>query len=277
MSDHQRIFLRDGVETMDPTFFAFLDGGTFLMGSPPGKSGTADECPQHEVMLDSFYMGRFQVTQKEYEQVMQRDPSHFKGPALPVEQVSWYDAIEYCNCLSKQKGLPPAYTVSRVKKDPDNKSQADELRWLVEWDAGSDGYRLPTEAEWEYAATGGAKTDRQYTYAGSDDPDRAGWYGGNSRGGTHPVGTKTPNILGLYDMSGNVWEWCWDWLGPYSADPQINPAGPLSGSCRVYRGGGWAFSPKHLRCVDRYGSHPSQSGNYAGFRIVRSCKQSEPM
>ncbi|MDR0569305.1 MAG: formylglycine-generating enzyme family protein [Spirochaetaceae bacterium] len=255
----------------DEIFFAFVKGGTFLMGNVQEKSSAIiHEYPQHKVTLKGFYLGRFQVIQNDYERLMLKNPSHFKGPNLPVEQVSWYDAIEYCNRRSAAEKLHPAYTLSQLKKDRDNLSAFDELKWLVTLNPDSDGYRLPTEAEWEYAARGGAVSSRRYMYAGSDDADTVSWYGANSKGATHPVGTKGPNELGLYDMSGNVWEWCWDWLGAYPAEDQDNPLGPVSGSDRVYRGGGWAFSPRHLRCVDRYGAHPAQYGNYLGFRLARS-------
>ncbi|MDR0568324.1 MAG: formylglycine-generating enzyme family protein [Spirochaetaceae bacterium] len=262
-------------EKDDATFFVLVKGGTFVMGSSPEKpKASSPDQPPCKVTLSSFYIGRYQVTQKEYERLMLQNPSHFKGAMLPVEQVNWYNAVEYCNRLSKAEGLPPAYTIETAKKDPNNRNYSDDLRWTVTWNRKSEGYRLPTEAEWEYAAKGGAGASRNFLYAGSNDPDNVSWYGANSKGTTHPVGSKIPNALGLYDMSGNVWEWCWDWFGHSPAESQTNPAGAALGSDRVYRGGGWAFSTKHLRCVDRYGAPPKQSGNYLGFRIVRSALES---
>jgi formylglycine-generating enzyme required for sulfatase activity len=264
-------FARNAVDKDDSTFFVLVNGGTFLMGSSPEKSNNAvSDGLHHKVTLNSFYIGRHQVTQKEYERLMQQNPSHFKGPMLPVEQISWYNAVDYCNRLSQQEGLTPAYTIEKFKKDPNNKNSGDDLRWTVTWNRSAEGYRLPTEAEWEYAAKGGSGASRIFLYAGSNDADMVSWYGANSKGSTHPVGGKAPNSIGLYDMSGNVWEWCWDWVGPYTTEPQTDPAGAVSGSDRVYRGGGWAFSTKHLRCVDRYGTNPKHFGNYLGFRIVRS-------
>jgi formylglycine-generating enzyme len=183
-------------------------------------------------------MARTEVTQEQYEAVMGSNPSNFKGPDLPVERVTWYEAVEYCNELSRQEGLDPCYSGSGAS---------------MLCDFTANGYRLPTEAEWEYACRAGTETDfhtGNMTHSGSSplDPalDRAGWYFGNSGSTTHPVGEKEPNAFGLYDMHGNVWEWCWDWYASdyYASSPAEDPRGPASGSDRVVRGGSW-----DIRCM----------------------------
>jgi formylglycine-generating enzyme required for sulfatase activity len=172
------------------------------MGS---NSGENNERPVHQVRVQSFYMGIYAVTQEEWVKVTGSNPSKFRGPDLPVETVNWYDAVEYCNQRSKQEGLTPAYQGSSVN---------------ITCNFRVNGYRLPTEAEWEYAAKGGNQAGSIYEYSGSNNVDEVGWYIENSGGSTHAVGRKQPNRLGLYDMSGNVREWCWDWYGSYSSSSQ---------------------------------------------------------
>ncbi len=233
-----------------PEDFIYVEGGTFQMGSTEGSS---DEEPVHTVRVGDFYIGKYEVTQAEWQEAMGRNPSRFKGTNRPVERVSWYDAVEYCNKLSQREGLTPVYRIN-------GKSVT------ANWNA--DGYRLPTEAEWEYAARGGSSS-RGYKYAGSDNVGRAGWYDDNSGDKTHPVGGKSPNELGIYDMSGNVWEWCWDWKGAYSSGSQTNPKGPGSGSGRVLRGGSWVDSARYLRSAYRSSGSPGISHDSIGFRLVR--------
>jgi len=235
-----------------------VEGGTFPMGSDNGES---EEKPAHTVTVPSFSIGKYEVTQREYQEVMGTNPSKFKGglsaPAgnLPVEQVSWFDAIEYCNRRSVKEGLTPAYSGS-----------GDNI--TCDWDAN--GYRLPTEAEWEYAAKGGSSDPAAYEYAGSNSVDTVAWYDGNSEKRTHEVGTKAPNSLGLYDMSGNVWEWCWDWYGSYASGPQTGPRGASSGSFRVLRGGCWLNSAQDVRSAHRAYGAPFFPNHRLGFRLVRN-------
>jgi formylglycine-generating enzyme required for sulfatase activity len=231
---------------------ALVEGGTFQMGS---NNGNDNEKPVHTVTVRSFYMGKYEVTQKEWREVMGSNPSNFQGDTLPVEQVSWYDAIEYCNKLSLKEGLTPAYRGSG-----DN----------IICNFNATGYRLPTEAEWEYAARGGTKDYITYEYAGGNSVDSVAWYDGNSDQRPHPVGTKQANSLGLYDMSGNVWEWCWDWYGDYSGGSQSDPAGTSVGAHRINRGGSWGSAAAYARSAYRFGSPPSYRITYLGFRLVRS-------
>jgi serine/threonine protein kinase len=238
----------------------FIQGGTFDMGSNDGGS---DEKPVHRVTVSDFYMSKYQVTQELYEKVMGKNPSNFKdaGGKAPVESVSWYDAVAFCNELSKREGRTPAYSINGSN---------------VSWNQNTNGYRLPTEAEWEYAAGGGPVTERSRSdrtkWAGTNSENSLGtyaWYNSNSGSKTHPVGTKQPNGLGLYDMSGNVWEWCWDWYGSYSTSAQTNPTGHTSGSFRVLRGGSWVNDASVCRVANRYNDYPSGSRSGGGFRLVR--------
>jgi formylglycine-generating enzyme required for sulfatase activity len=185
---------------------------------------------------------------------MGNNPCWFKGNTLPVEMVSWYDAVEYCNKRSLQERLTPAYTIKGTN---------------VAWNRNANGYRLPTEAEWEYAAKGGNGSPGNYEYSGSSRADAVAWYEANSKEETQPVGRKASNSLGLYDMSGNVWEWCWDWYGDYSSESQRDPAGSSSGSFRVLRGGSWYYAVGYSRSASRNYANPSDADYNIGFRVVR--------
>ncbi len=212
-----------------------VDGGTFQMGAWGNTLDEAydDEKPMHEVTLSDYYIGATEVTQALWEAVMGSNPSEFKGANLPVENVSWDDCQTFIEKLNQQTGKT---------------------------------FRLPTEAEWEYAARGGNKSN-SYTYCGSDDIDDVAWYDGNSNQ-THPVGQKLPNELDLYDMSGNVMERCSDWYGDYSSTSQTNPTGAASGSLRVCRGGSWYGSARSCRVSCRYGSAPGSRLSNIGLRLV---------
>jgi len=237
-----------------PKDMVLVEGGTFQMGS---KSGESDEKPMHSVRVSSFYIGKYEVTQKEWMDVMGSNPSRWKGDKLPVENVSWYDAVDYCNKRSVKEGLTPCYSGSGASIS-------------CNWSAN--GYRLPTEAEWEYAARGGSQS-KGYTYVGSNDLGSVGWYDGNSGAKTHPVGGKAANELGLHDMSGNVWEWCWDWYdsGYYGKSPGFDPRGAVSGSSRVLRGGSWSPNANVCRVAYRSGNNPDDglNSNY-GLRLARA-------
>ena len=235
------------------TEMVLIPAGIFMMGSPddePERFG--NEGPRRQVRVSGFYMGKYQVTQAEYKAVMGENPSKFKGANHPVEQVNWYHAVEYCNRLSQGEGLTPAYTVEGKN---------------VEWDCGAKGYRLPTEAEWEYACRAG--TAAAY-HTGANITDNTGWYCENSGGKTHPVGQKPPNAWGLYDMHGNVWDWCWDWYGEYPSGAQTDPLGAHTGIYRVMRGGGWDNVARVVRCAFRIHRTPPVRSYNLGFRLVRN-------
>ncbi|MBS7372561.1 MAG: SUMF1/EgtB/PvdO family nonheme iron enzyme, partial [Muribaculaceae bacterium] len=210
-------------------FMAEVEGGTFFMGSPSG--GWSNERPVHQVTLDSYLIGQTEVTQALWQAVMGSNPSSSKGYNLPVENVSWNDCQTFIAKLNQCTGK---------------------------------NFRLPTEAEWEFAARGGNNSNG-YAYSGSDNIDEVAWYNENSGGAYHPVGSKAPNELGLYDMSGNADEWCSDWYGSYSSSAQTNPTGPESGKSRVYRGGYRNSSASDCRVSCRNYSYPSGSG--PGLRL----------
>ena len=207
------------------------------MGSPKNEEGRFDRETQHPVTLSDFLIGKYPVTQRLWKEIMGNNPPHFKGDDLPVEQVSWNDVQEFL------KKLNARYS--------------------------GQNYRLPTEAEWEYAARGGNRS-KGFIYAGSNNIEEVAWYSGNAGSKTHPVGQKKANELGLFDMSGNVWEWCADWYGDYPSQPQADPTGPESGSNRVYRGGSWGLGPQGCRVAYRTGRLPDVRHFYLGFRLAAS-------
>jgi formylglycine-generating enzyme required for sulfatase activity len=234
----------------------FVEGGTFEMGDQFNE-GSSDELPVHEVTLNSFWIGQYEVTQLEYELVMGSNPAHDYGVGdnYPVYYVTWHNAMEYCNALSNQEGLTSCYN-------------------LGDWscDFSADGYRLPTEAEWEYAARGGVNWTDNYKYSGTtDNPDDYIWSSSNSGTQAHEVGTKLPNQLNIYDMSGNVWENCNDWYldSYYSTSPANNPTGPASGTECVERGGYWDYGVVSSRVALRSNGHGNVSP-VVGFRIARA-------
>jgi len=232
-----------------------IEGGTFRMGDA-FESGESDT-PLHPVTVSSFYLGKYEVTQKEWREVMGTNPSVFKGDDLPVEHMSWYDAVQYCNKLSVMKGLDPCYTISGTN---------------VACDFSKNGYRLPTEAEWEFAAKGGIRSSG-YRFAGSNSVDTVGWYSGNSGAQTHPVGRKKANELGLFDMTGNVREWCWDWFGLYTSASQTDPVGASSGNDRLgydrlLRGGSFYDDEHSVRATYRDRYMPAVLYHQNGFRVA---------
>ena len=246
-----------------PTNMVFIPPGTFRMGSPTNEvDRDSDEGPQTAVTISrGYWMGKYEVTQGEYEAVMGNNPSFFTGDTnRPVEQVTWYDAVAYCEALTARERLAGRIGTNSV-------------------------YRLPTEAEWEYACR--AWTSTRFSYG--DDPGYTdfetretvgytnltnyAWYGDNSGGETHPVGQKLANPWGLHDMHGNVFEWCQDWLGDYAGGVAVDPQGPASGSIRVIRGGCWSGwygwdGARLCRSASRYVGYPDGSGDFVGFRVV---------
>ncbi len=226
-------------ETVNGVSFKMIgvEGGSFKMGgtSEQGSDVEGDEKPVHTVTLSTFQIGKYEVPQKLWVAVMGSNPSYRQGDDLPVEKVSWNDVQEFLRKLNQMTGR---------------------------------NYRLPTEAEWEYAARGGNKS-QGYKYSGSNNIDDVAWHTSNSHAnGTTKVGSFAPNELGIYDMSGNVWEWCQDWYGGYSEGNQSNPTGPASGSRRVYRGGGWKTLARHCRVSDRNNGNPYYGFDNIGFRLA---------
>ena len=222
----------------------YVEGGSFTMGSNDSRGVTnqyESTKPEHEVSLQSYYIGRHEVTQGLWSAVMGENPSNFRGSErLPVERVNWMEAQEFCMLLSQMTGYR---------------------------------FRLPTEAEWEYAARGGVKRG-DYAFAGCSRKglDSCAWYCVNSESRTHEVGTKAPNALGLYDMSGNVAEWCGDWMGEYEERGQADPAGPQSGDSRIVRGGHYYSTSSSCAVFDRGWYVPTGRTEYYGLRVVMEGK-----
>jgi formylglycine-generating enzyme required for sulfatase activity len=260
----------------------WIQPGTFQMGSPESEPGRGTNETQHSVTLTKgFYMGKYPVTQGQYEAVMGNNPSMFKvdgyGTGLtpsalgsitdtanfPVEQVTWYDAVEFCNKLSVLEGLTPVYTITG--RSPATGYPITAATVTPNWSAN--GYRLPTEAQWEYACRAGTTTAYN---TGATIGNNTGWYTNYSVNRTHSVGEK-PMKWGLYDMHGNVWEWCWDRYGTYASGAQTDPTGAVSEySGGVIRGGSWYEHYEALRSACRVGiSHATQAGGDIGFRLVR--------
>jgi len=230
----------------------WVKGGTFLMGS---KTGLGYEQPVHEVTLTkSFYISKYEITQKQWKTVMDYNPSGFLGDNLPVMNIKWIDAIHFCNRLSKLMNLDTCY----IFLDSN----------IVFFDTSANGFRLPTEAEWEYACRAGSISD----FAGNGNPLDMGWFDVNSGMKPHPVGEKMPNAWGIYDMHGNVWEWCWDWFDPlyYEISPKVDPLGPEKGKIRVVRGGSWQKGITFGRSSSR--QFPEDQQTNFGFRVVRNAK-----
>ena len=228
----------DGVLTINGVSYemVWVEGGTFRMGatSEQGSDVSIFETPVHSVTLSGYYIGKTEVTQALWKAVMGSNPSRFKGDDLPVESVSWDDCLEFIRKLNSLTGQ---------------------------------NFRLPTEAEWEFACRGG-NNSRGYKYSGSNYIDNVAWYDGNSGYKTHPVATKSPNELGIYDMNGNVEEWCTDWFEYYSSGAQTNPKGPYGGSCRVCRGGSWNYYVRDCRSSFRDYFNPTIRNNCLGLRLA---------
>jgi formylglycine-generating enzyme required for sulfatase activity len=223
----------DSIPTFIEPEMVWVEGGRFNMGS---ISGDNDEMPVHTVQLSGYSIGKYEITQSQWKAVMGNNPSSNQCDRCPVENVSWNDAQEFIRKLNTQTGKT---------------------------------YRLPTEGEWEFAARGGNKS-RNYTYSGSNDLHSVAWVGDNSDKKTRAVGTKLPNELGIYDMSGNVWEWCSDWYGTYNSNTITDPKGPYSGEDRVGRGGSWDFIGSYCRSANRNWNNSDNRNNDLGFRLALS-------
>ena len=245
-----------------------VKGGTFYMGND--YAGNVDERPEHKVTLSDFYIGKYEVTFNDYDLFCEStgyprpDDGGFGRGNHPVINVSWIGAIMYCNWLSTRFGLTKVYDYTQDSLGVVIKA--------VHWDAN--GFRLPTEAEWEFAARGGIDS-KGYPYPGSANLNEVAWYEGNSGGHTHPVGQLKPNELGIYDMLGNAFEWCYDYYSPkyYANSPEQDPKGPDKGTERVYRGGSFKSPREHMRITKRFHFVPYKSQGTIGFRLA--CKGCE--
>ena len=246
------------IETKQPhdPLWADIPGGRFLMGSPEGEEGRRDnERPVHEVTVSAFRCMRIPVTQHLYRTIMADEPNlpDAEFDETPVVNISWFDAVAFCNRWSEKEGLIAYYRIEDK---------------TVEWDASTNGYRLLTEGEWEYACRAGSK-DRWSFGSNASDLSRYAWFGEGFEGKAHPVAKKLPNQFGLYDMHGNVWEWCWDWRAEYPKDRQVDPKGPRDGKYRVLRGGSFGDSAEDLLSAFRYGNEPENASWIDGFRCAR--------
>ena len=269
----QLLLLNDERKTFSVTLVAappmiLVQSGSFLMGSPVDEPGRHDDECQHLVTLTrGFWIGATEVSQSLYEEIIGANPSRWVSSLGPVENVTWFDCIRFCNQLSDKHGFQPVYTIIE-----DN----------VVWDQAADGYRLPTEAEWEYACRAGSRS----VFSFGDDPaqlyrfgnycDRScerAWRDTTQLDGyfhTAPIGSFEPNAWGIYDMHGNIWEWCWDWWAPFEASTLVDPHGPLAGTHKAERGGCWEVGPEMCRQAYRHYVEPDQKRSYLGFRIART-------
>lgn len=252
-----------------------IHGGNYIMGSPDTENWRNEDETTHEVTISDFYISETEVTQNDFADIMGYNPSYFKGSKLPIENISWYEAIEYCNLLSIKNGLTPVYIIE------DNQ---------ITWDLGANGYRLPTEAEWEYASRAGtnnpfntensikaleANYNGKYPYEIENyyfEQDKLETTPGEYRKKTIEVGSLSHNKWGLYDMHGNVSEWVYDYYDEYDIDNAVNPYGPEEGTYKIARGGSWSDSAKHLRNAYRSVASPATKSSNIGFRIVRNVK-----
>jgi formylglycine-generating enzyme required for sulfatase activity len=242
----------------------YIKHGAFTMGSPLTEAERDFDEIMHQVTVSSFFIGKYEVTQDQYQKIMKKTPGNFKGKELPVESISWYDAIEFCNKFSSSQGLTPAYELKGT---------------AVMWDKNTNGYRLPTEAEWEYACRAGTSTP--FNTGINITTDQANYdgtypYDNNAQGAslkkTMPVGSYPANEWGIHDMHGNVFEWCWDWHSDYAREVQADPTGPASGSYHVIRGGSWINSGQALRSASRGIYVPNDGNERIGFRLARNAQ-----
>jgi len=254
----------------------FLIVGTFLHSrliDVEGGSFVRSAEPLTTVQLSSFQIWQTEVTRYQYNEVMGIPSDNLANGNLPVHSISWYDAIVFCNRKSIREGLTPVYRYAGYRTNPDtwpegwDTNDRNHFNIICDWTA--DGYRLPTEMEWMYAAKGGNQLEN-YQYSGSDDINAVAWFGGNSHQRLREVGLKQSNALDLFDMSGNVWEWCWDIFGRYEHGDQVNPRGPGRGSFRVLRGGAWISTSVTCTVSHRFSFAPTTKKDYIGFRVVRN-------
>ncbi|MCL2443213.1 MAG: formylglycine-generating enzyme family protein [Treponema sp.] len=267
-------------DELDYKVMVEIPAGTFTMGAPQSEAdSSSDERPQRQITLTGFYMSKYPVTQEWFKEVMSFNPSHFEGKYLPVETVTWFDALTFCNELSRKEGLEPVYSITGTRKNSDSNITAATVT-VISWD--NSGYRLPTEAQWEYACragttgpfnTGDNITTDQANYDG-DGP-----YGNNPkgiyRGTTTPVNMFEANPWGLHDMHGNVYELCWDRFERYPSGNRTDPYGTASGNNKVVRGGAYFSDGQYIRSASRGLRTTDGANNSFGFRIVLPLRSSE--
>ena len=251
-----------------PDGLLYVSGGTFQMGTQ-FLNRNEDERPRHEVQIPSFMMTKTEIEQKLWKDVMGYNRSEIKGDNYPVTNVSFYEAVLFCNTLSILNGLTPCYNIDKSKTDPNNLCNLDTLKYSITCNWNASGYRLPTEAEWEYANRCGDNYNK-LQFSGSNDANAVSWNFKNSDNKIHPVATKTPNLWGFYDLSGNVYEWCWDYYDSYHKEKQFHPKGAGKGVYRVARGGSFDSGIDSCSSTARGGFAPNFQGNNLGFRIVRN-------
>jgi len=245
-----------------------VEGGEFIMGYNRNRDG---DTPEHRAKIDSFLMGKYPVTQAQWKKIQGSNPAYFEGDNLPVEQISWVEAVEFCNRLSMIEGLEPCYTVTKLGGNQGWSDSIEGTDVNVDCDFGANGYRLPTEAEWEFAAKGGLKNSG-FLFSGSNNFDEVGWTTENSNETTHEVGKKKPNELGIYDLTGNVWEWCWDAYSEnfYRLSLLNNPVCSDSGPDCVIRGGCWELDSNYCSNYLRDYEDLMSKDQTVGFRLVRN-------
>jgi len=264
----------DGTPPEVPANFVLIPARTFTMGRTQGD-GDADELPPHLVTLSAYSISKYEVTQGEWEAIMGYNPAtgNGVGPNHPVHDISWYAILKYCNLRSMAEGYTPCYSIydSTDPADWGDVPPYEVPDWnAVQCDWAVNGYRLPTDAEWELAARGGSDYP-DYLYSGSNVIGDVAWYGGNDTTyGCKPVGTKAPNAIGIHDMSGNLWEYCWDWQDFFPGYPEVNPTGPETGFLKVARGGYWLSLPPQCRVYERSGYYAFSGSMWMGFRLAKS-------
>ena len=263
----------DFTETRYGIEMVYVEGGTFMMGCLPQENCSFLSPKPRNETVNSFYIGKYEVTQGQWADVMETDvrqylynardglPTYYsEGADYPMQYISWYDAVEFCNRLSERTGRKPAYNIDKTRKDPVNRANFDDKKWIVTLIPDANGYRLPMEAEWEYAARGGNKS-RGYIYSGSNDIDEVAWYAGNWRSMNHPVGVKKANELGIHDMTGSVRERVFEW--------EDGGRFYRIGLTRVLRGSSWSANME-LSSISKSGG--GGTGRDIGFRLALSSK-----
>lgn len=263
-----------------------VEGAVYVMGNNTGENRRPDERPVHNVMIPDFFVSKYEITVNDYRRFctktgndMPPEPKNGWQDNHPITNINWYDAITFCNWLSNEKGLTPFYNIDSTKEDPNNLSTLDKYKWLVSFNSEANGFRLPFEAEWEYVARGGR--EGTFILFGEEEEmteehlSYIAWFKGNNDPfGTKAVGLKDPNELGVYDIFGNVSEWCNDWYDKnyYDRSPRNNPYGPVKGENRVIRGGYFNSYPQSLYAYRRNSFTPDRYAIFIGFRVCRSKK-----